>query len=101
MSMYKLIVLYPKPDDPEHFKKHYREAHVPLVKKIPGLKSYSYGYPATLDGNDPPHFCMFVGEFENAGAMQAAMGSAEGKAAVADIPNYSPKGATALHMESQ
>jgi uncharacterized protein (TIGR02118 family) len=99
--MYKLIVLYPKPNDPDHFKKHYREAHVPLVKKIPGLKSYSYGYPATLDGKDPPHFCIFVGEFENGEAMQAAMGSAEGKAAVADIPNYSPKGATALHMESQ
>jgi hypothetical protein len=29
------------------------------------------------------------------------MGSPEGQAAVADIPNYSPKGATALHMASE
>jgi uncharacterized protein (TIGR02118 family) len=99
--MHKLIVLYPKPDDPEHFKKYYRDTHIPLVKKIAAFKSYSYGYPATLDGKDPPHFCIFVGEFESPAAMQAAMGSPEGQAALADIPNYSPKGATALHMNSE
>ena len=99
--MHKMIVLYPKPDDPEQFKKHYRETHLPLVDKIPGLKSYSYGYPATLDGKEPPHFCMFVGEFESLSAMQAAFGAAEGKAAVADIPNYSPKGATVVHMQAE
>jgi uncharacterized protein (TIGR02118 family) len=37
--MHKLVVLYPKPDDPEQFKTYYRDTHVPLVKKIPGLKS--------------------------------------------------------------
>ena len=31
--MHKMIVLYPKPDDPEHFKKYYRETHIPLAKK--------------------------------------------------------------------
>jgi uncharacterized protein (TIGR02118 family) len=96
-----MIVLYPKPDDPEHFKKYYRDTHVPLAKKIPGLTSHFYGYPATLDGKDPPHFCIFVGEFENAGAMQSGMGSPEGKAAVADIPNYSPKGVTVVHMAGE
>jgi uncharacterized protein (TIGR02118 family) len=99
--MHKLVVLYPKPDDPEHFKKYYRETHLPLAKKLPGLKYHSYSYPATFDGKDPPHFCMFIGAFENLAALQAAMGSDEGKAAVADIPNYSPKGATALHMADE
>lgn len=33
--MHKMIVLYPKPDDPEHFKKYYRETHIPLAKKFP------------------------------------------------------------------
>ena len=99
--MHKMIVLYPKPDDPEQFKKHYRETHMPLVKKIPGLKSYSYGFPATLDGKEPPYFCIFMAEFDSPSAMQAGMGSAEGKAAVADIPNYSPKGVTVVHMQSE
>jgi uncharacterized protein (TIGR02118 family) len=99
--MHKMIVLYPKPDDPEHFKKYYRETHIPLAKKIPGVKSYSYGYPATLDGKEPPHFCMFIAEFESPAAMHAGMGSPEGKAAVADIPNYSPKGVSVVHMQSE
>jgi uncharacterized protein (TIGR02118 family) len=74
---------------------------VPLAKKIPGVKSYSYGYPATLDGKEPPYFCIFMAEFDSPSAMQAGMGSAEGKAAVADIPNYSPKGVTVVHMQSE
>jgi hypothetical protein len=44
---------------------------------------------------------MFIAEFDSPAAMQAGMGSPEGKAAVADIPNYSPKGVTVVHMQSE
>ena len=35
--MIKLIALYKKPADVEAFEAHYREVHLPLVQKVPGL----------------------------------------------------------------
>ena len=44
---------------------------------------------------------MFVGTFPSAAAIGEALGSPEGQAAVADIPNYSPDHApTILFIES-
>jgi uncharacterized protein (TIGR02118 family) len=38
--MAKVVVLYKKPNDAEVFNKHYSSVHIPLAKKIPGLKKY-------------------------------------------------------------
>jgi uncharacterized protein (TIGR02118 family) len=38
--MAKLLVLYNKPKSAEAFDKHYASVHIPLAKKIPGLKKY-------------------------------------------------------------
>jgi uncharacterized protein (TIGR02118 family) len=99
--MHKVVVLYPKPDNPEQFKSYYRDKHLPIAKTMPGLRAFSYGYPQTMDGSEPQHFCIFIGEFDSFDALQAAAGSPEGQKTIADIANYSPKGATMLHMESQ
>jgi uncharacterized protein (TIGR02118 family) len=37
--MAKLIVLHKTPKDAGAFDKHYSAVHVPLAKKIPGLKN--------------------------------------------------------------
>ena len=88
--MNKLIVMYKKPADPVHFAKHFREIHMPLVVKMPGLMSHSFG-PATAPGGaDGDYFWVFVGTFDSAAAISAGLGSPEGQAALADIPNYSP-----------
>jgi uncharacterized protein (TIGR02118 family) len=34
-------VLYDRPDDPEAFDRHYRDVHIPLARKIPGLRRYT------------------------------------------------------------
>jgi uncharacterized protein (TIGR02118 family) len=97
----KLVVMYPKPADPAHFDKHFREVHMPLVKKMPGLESSSFGPATGPDGKDGAFFWMFVGTFASAEAIGTALGSPEGQAAVADIPNYSPDHApTILVLES-
>ena len=36
--MFKLLALYKTPQDPDAFMAHYRDVHVPLVHKIPGLQ---------------------------------------------------------------
>lgn len=87
--MAKLIVLYPKPKDPAHFEKYFRETHVPLVKKWSLLKAHSFGPATGPDGKDGAFFWSFIGTFDSIKAIQDTMASKEGQDAVADIPNYS------------
>jgi uncharacterized protein (TIGR02118 family) len=45
---YKALALYPMPDGLQAFRDHYVNIHLPLVAKLPGLRSLSrsYGYIA-------------------------------------------------------
>ena len=42
--MHKLLVLYNEPKDPTHFRKYYVETHLPLARKLPGLKASRYSF---------------------------------------------------------
>ncbi len=33
-----MVVVYKTPPDPAAFEKHYFETHIPLAKKLPGLR---------------------------------------------------------------
>ena len=98
-TLTKLIVMYPKPANPAQFDQHFRSVHMPLVQKMPGLRRFSYGPAKGVDGADGAFFWVFVGTFDSVDAIQAALGSPEGQAAVADIPNYSPAAPTILTLE--
>lgn len=96
----KLVVLYKKPADPAHFDKHFRDVHMPLVVKMPGLTAHSFGPATGPDGKDGAFFWAFVGTFDSTPAILDALGSPEGQAAVADIPNYSPDAPTILFLDA-
>ncbi len=38
--MARMVVIYKVPADVAAFDKHYYEIHVPLAKKLPGLRKY-------------------------------------------------------------
>jgi len=95
--MHCLIVLYPQPADPAHFKAYYERTHVPLAKQFPGLRRWHVAYPAQL-GPAPAPFCIFRGWFDSEAAMVAALQSEIGGRIAADVPNYSPAGATICHF---
>ena len=97
--MSKLIVLYPKPADPEQFDKHFRSVHMPLVQKMPGLRSFNYGPATGLDAAPGAFFWCFIGTFDSRQALLDAFGTPEGQAAVADIPNYSAAAPTILYLD--
>ena len=97
--MHGLLVLYPPPTDPDHFRSYYERTHLKLVDKIPGLRSYRYGFDVAAGEGDSPYFCVFEGEFDDAAAMGAGLDSPEGQAALADIPNYATGGAVPLNYE--
>ena len=55
--MGRMVVIYPTPKDVAAFDRHYFEIHVPLAKKIPGLRKYeiSDGAIATPVGASGVH----------------------------------------------
>ncbi len=97
--MHKLLVLYPPPNDAGHFRNYYASTHVPLVNKIPGLRSFRYGLDARGMGADSPYFGVAELEFDSADAMEAALDSSDGQATIGDVPNYATGGAVVLHYE--
>ena len=89
--MARMVVIYPTPKDIEAFDRHYFEIHVPLAKKIPGLRKYevSYGPIATPVGASNIHRIGTL-YFDDLAAIEKAFASPEGKAAGADRRIYAP-----------
>jgi uncharacterized protein (TIGR02118 family) len=95
--MHCLTVTYPAPDDAAKFKAYYETTHLPLAEQLPGLMSRTFAYPEPL-GPAPVPFCIFQAWFADQPAMFAALQSEIGKKVAADVPNYSPLGATLFHF---
>lgn len=83
--MAQLIVMYKTPKDSAAFQKHYFETHIPLARKIPGLRKLeiSQGPVATPAGPSEVHLIAIL-HFDDLNAIQKAFASAEGRAAAAD-----------------
>jgi uncharacterized protein (TIGR02118 family) len=92
--MAKLLVLYKKPKNNEAFDKHYASVHIPLAKKIPGLKKYevSTGTIGTPGGPGGIHLVATL-HFESLDALKAGLASPDGKAAAGDLANFADGGA--------
>jgi len=95
--MHCLTVLYPPPADPAQFRSYYEDTHLSLAKQFPSLKRWHVAYPAPL-GPAPAPFCIFRAWFDSEAAMAAALQSEIGRRIAADVPNYSPGGATICHF---
>lgn len=53
-TMVRFLVLYKQPHDPAAFDRHYREIHIPLAKKLPGLRRYTISRdPGAVRGGEP------------------------------------------------
>jgi uncharacterized protein (TIGR02118 family) len=100
--MAELVVMYKTPKDKADFDKHYAEKHIPLAKKIPGLRKYtiSQGPVVTPAGPSPFHLIAIL-TFDNLAAIQSAFGSAEGKAAAADVQTFATGGADMLLFDTR
>jgi uncharacterized protein (TIGR02118 family) len=89
----KLVVLYTQPDDADGFEEHYLGVHGPLVESIPGLQRWeSARLVAAADGGEATYGRMAELYFSDQAAMQAALGSAEGKATAGDYQQIAPAG---------
>jgi uncharacterized protein (TIGR02118 family) len=89
--MARMVVIYKKPVDVKAFEKHYFETHIPLAKKIPGLRKYeiSRGPITVLAGPTDVHLIGTV-HFDDFDAIKKGFASPEGQAAGADRRIYAP-----------
>ena len=100
--MARLVVMYKTPRDGAAFDQYYVEKHVPIAKKIPGLRKYeiSRGAVATPAGPSNYHLVAIL-HFDDVPGIQAGFGSAEGKAALDDLQNFATGGADVFMFESR
>jgi uncharacterized protein (TIGR02118 family) len=95
--MHKLVVLYPEPADPDHFRDYYLTHHLPLVTLMPGLLAWRYSFDVAAMQGQAPYFAVFEAEFADAAAMTASRSSPQGRKVAADVANYATGGAVVIH----
>jgi uncharacterized protein (TIGR02118 family) len=100
--MAKLIVLYRTPESAADFDAYYYGTHVPIAKKIPGLRRYevSSGPVATPQGASEFHMVAQL-EFDSLAALGTALGSPEGRAAAGDLGKFATGGVELLVMDTR
>jgi uncharacterized protein (TIGR02118 family) len=100
--MARLVVMYKTPRDAAAFDKHYFDRHVPLAKKIPGLRKYEVnnGPVATPAGPSGIHLVAIL-HFDDMAAIQNAFASAEGQAAAVDVQTFATGGADMYLFENR
>jgi uncharacterized protein (TIGR02118 family) len=81
MSVYKLVILFPQPEDPTAFERRWSEEFVPLAEQMPGLQrvvvSRTHGGPA----GPVETYLLHELHFDSRASLTAAMNSSQGMAA--------------------
>jgi uncharacterized protein (TIGR02118 family) len=98
--MVRLLVLYGPPRDPAAFDRYYAETHIPIAKKMKGLKKWTIGKVlGAPDGSPPPFYYVADLYMDSRKDLEAMLATPEGQAAVADVPNYATGGVTFVYTE--
>jgi uncharacterized protein (TIGR02118 family) len=97
----QVLELYNVPADPTAFEQYYRGTHIPIAKRMPGLRSYVINRGPLASVGGAPYYLVAVLSFDSMDAIQAAMGSPEGKATLADVANFATGGVTVLMYETE
>ena len=100
--MARLVVLYKTPKNKDAFDRYYHATHVPLAKKMPGLRNYdiSQGAIQTPSGPADVHLVATL-TFDSVQAITSALSSAEGQAAAGDLANFADGGAELYMFETR
>jgi len=91
--MARMVVIYKTPTDPGAFDAHYFSVHVPLVKKLPGLRGYDVSRGPVLTPTGPEPYLVATLHFDDRVSILGAFASPEGKACAADRRVLAPNDA--------
>ena len=100
--MARVVVMYKTPKDPVAFDQYYFATHVPIARRIPGVRKYevSQGAVASPGGPSGVHLVAVL-HFDDMAAVGRAFASPEGQAAVADVGKFATGGVDILMFDSR
>ena len=99
--MARLVVMYGTPKDAGAFDKYYFETHVPIAKRIPGLRKYEVSRGAVATPAGPAKFHLIATlHFDDMKAVQNAFASPQGQAAAADVAKIASGGVEMMFFDS-
>ena len=79
----RLVAVYETPADPEVFDRHYRDVHIPLARRLPGLRRFTIGRDlAAVRGC--PYYLVAELDWDTMDELRTAFASPEGHATAAD-----------------
>ena len=100
--MAKLIARYTPPEDPDAFDVHFRHTHLPLVKRLPGVRDIEISWgPVMAPGGAGAYHRIAIYDFESIADLQEALASPQGQATGADLANFAGAGVTLLVFETE
>ncbi|SEG59582.1 conserved hypothetical protein [Bryocella elongata] len=83
--MVRLLILYEMPLDEAAFLKHFHEVHIPLARKVPGIRRHFFGHQPMLIRGSVPVFLVEGFDFDDMDAFGAAARSPHGLVSAQDI----------------
>jgi uncharacterized protein (TIGR02118 family) len=89
--MVRFLAVYDEPDDPEAFDRHYREVHIPLAKKLPGLRCYTIGRNAAATRDREAYYLIAELDWGDMMDLRHAFETPEGRATADDVAKLAPK----------
>ncbi|WP_448263649.1 EthD family reductase [Microbacterium aurum] len=97
--MHDVFVTYSVIPDREAFAAYYSNSHVPLVRALPELVEFTWGFVTDPAEGDP----LFVARLSYASrdAADRSFGSDAGVASVGDVQNFATEGVAILHISRE
>jgi uncharacterized protein (TIGR02118 family) len=84
--MVRFIILWKNtPRDVEAFEWHYREVHIPLAKKMAGLRRYTLSRDTSPVRGGEPHYRTAELDWDDMASLRRAFESREGRATSEDV----------------
>jgi len=83
--MVRFLVLYEKPNDVKAFEHHYREVHIPLTKKLEGLRRYTLSRNIAPIRGGEPYYLVAELDWDDLPSLQRAFQSPEGRKTGQDV----------------
>ena len=86
--MLKLVALYRKPQERAEFDTHFDSIHLPLIRKLPGLRNVEVTRVTGAPIGEAKYHAVIEMRFDNRDAMDASLASPEGRAVVRDLMSF-------------